>query len=201
MNPTRTDAQQGGSGRVPKLLHLLPILLRRKLLISKRYSRYSSFSRLNSRNIGSRTQGFAGAYAHVYAHAYKGLARHPGEPAEPAVTLSSQWDKRSRRVAAHPGTCWPYHHFIVETAHSPAATPPGPESVEGCAIAPLHVGTVTRQSNIPAAVARSPSAPVRASYQHISKPLHSSFPTRCRKKTEPHTASPVRVFLGFSGAK
>jgi hypothetical protein len=35
--------------------------------------------------------------------------------------------------------------------------------------APLHVETVTRQSNhIPAAGARSPSAPVRAPYQHVA---------------------------------
>jgi hypothetical protein len=139
MNPTRTesDAPQGGSRRGPKLLHLLPILLRRKLLISKRYSRYSRFSRfsrLNNRDICSCTQSSAGTY--------KELVRHAAEPAEPAVTLSSQWDKRSRRVAAHPDTCWAYHRRTIETAHSPTATPPGPESIEDCAIAPLHVGTV-----------------------------------------------------------
>jgi hypothetical protein len=140
MSPTRTrsGALQGGSSCVRKLLHLLPILLYRKLLINKRYSRCSRCSRLINSNICSCRPCPTGAYA----HAYKGLARHPAVPAEPAVSLSSQWDKRSRRVAAHPDTCWAYHRRTIETAHSPTATPPGPESIEDCAIAPLHVGTV-----------------------------------------------------------
>ena len=62
--------------------------------------------------------------------------------------------------------------------------------------APLHVGTVTRQSNhIPAAGARSPSAPVRASYQHISKPLHSSFPISRREQPHPRSAPTGRSWL------
>jgi hypothetical protein len=143
MSPTRTrsGALQGGSSCVRKLLHLLPILLYRKLLINKRYSRCSRCSRLINSNICSCRPCPTGAYA----HAYKGLARHPAVPAEPAVSLSSQWDKRSRRVAAHPDTCWPHHHRTIGEAHSPAATPPGPESVEDCTIAPLHVGTLTRE--------------------------------------------------------
>jgi hypothetical protein len=171
MNPTRTasEAQQGGSGRVSKLLHLLPILLHRKLLISKRYSRYSSFSRLNSRNIRSRTHGFADAYA----HAYKGLARHPAEPAEPAVTLSFQWDKRSRRAAAHPDTCCAYHHRTIETAHSPAATFHDPESVEGCVIAPPHVGTITRK-----VITSLPPAPVPLQHPYERRTSTSLNPFR-----------------------
>jgi hypothetical protein len=137
---TQSRVQQDGSERLPKLLHLLPILLRRKLLINKHYSRCSSFSRLTNTNIWSSAQG-----PEIYAGTYKELARHPAAPAEPAVTLSFQWDKRSRRVAAHPATCWPYHRRTIETTHSPAATPPGPESVEGRAIAPLHVGILTRK--------------------------------------------------------
>jgi hypothetical protein len=42
---------------------------------------------------------------------------------------------------------------------------------------PTRWNGYTQSNHIPAAGARSPSAPVRASYQHISKPLHSSFPT------------------------
>src|SRR6202040_3183230 len=105
--------------------------------INKGYSMYSRFSRLINSNMCSCRPCPAGTY--------KELARQPAAPAEPAVTLSSQWDKRSRRVASHPDTCWAYHHRTIETAHSPAATPPGPESVEDCTIAPLHVGTVTRK--------------------------------------------------------
>jgi hypothetical protein len=138
MSPTRTQsgARQGGMACVPKLLHLLPILLRRKLLISKRYSRYSRFSRLiNSNNICSCRPCPAGTY--------KESARHPAEPAEPAVTLSSQWDKRSKRAAAHPDTCCAYHHRTVEAGHSSLAKLLDPESLERCAIAFLHVGTIT----------------------------------------------------------
>jgi hypothetical protein len=81
MNPVlRTEVS---SGRPPMPLHLLLILLGRKLLISKRYSRDSSYSRLVTTNKSSCTRGSAGAYA----RAYKGLALHPAEPAEPAGIL------------------------------------------------------------------------------------------------------------------
>jgi hypothetical protein len=133
MSLTRT--QEGDGARLCRLLHLLPILLYRKLLIHKRYSRYSSYSsfiRLTNTKLRPCIQPLAGTY--------KELARHPAAPAEPAVTLSSQWDKRSRRAAAHPDTCCAYRHRTIETAHSPAATPLGPESVEGCAIAPYTLG-------------------------------------------------------------
>jgi hypothetical protein len=117
MNPTRPKS---GAQHVcvPKLLHLLLILLYRKLLINKRYSRCSRFSRLINSNICSCRPCPAGTY--------KELARHPAEPAEPAVTLSSQWDKRSRRVAAHPATCWPYHHRTIETAQLTGRDVPRP---------------------------------------------------------------------------
>jgi hypothetical protein len=185
---TQSRVQQDGSERLPKLLHLLPILLRRKLLINKHYSRCSSFSRLTNTNIWSSAQG-----PEIYAGTYKELARHPAAPAEPAVTLSFQWDKRSRRVAAHPATCWPYHHRTIETAHSPAATPPGPESVEGCAIAP-PLPITPKSNHQPAAGVRSSSSPVRAPYYHF---LYPKFPAFSREQTRPKKPSSGLVFINL----
>jgi hypothetical protein len=148
MNPVlRTEVS---SGRPPMPLHLLLILLGRKLLISKRYSRDSSYSRLVTTNKSSCTRGSAGAYA----RAYKGLALHPAEPAEPAGILFSQWDTGRRLAAAHPATCWPNHHFIM-AAHSSFATVPDRiwlilrNSLDGCAIEPLYAATITSKVTPP----------------------------------------------------
>jgi hypothetical protein len=168
MSPTRTQSgAQHGSGRcVPKLLYLLLIVLRRKLLIHKRYSRCSRFS---------------------CAGTYKELARHPAAPAGPAVTLSSQWDKRSRRAAAHPATCWPYHHRAIDAAHSTLVTLPDPASVtlpdpaslQGRTTAPLHVGTVTRK-----VITCLPSAPVPLQHPYERRTSTSLRPlTRTSRRT------------------
>jgi hypothetical protein len=192
MSPTRTQpgAQAAGRSCVPKLLHLLLILLPRKPLINKRYSRYSRYSRLNNRDICSWSQSSAGTY--------KELARHSAEPAEPAVTLSFQWDKRSRRAAAHPDTCCAYHHRTIETAHSPAATFHDPESVEGCVIAPPHVGTITRK-----VITSLPPAPVPLQHPYERRtstslnPFRSNFPTRRWDHLHPCKAPTGRGFVSL----
>jgi hypothetical protein len=159
MNPTRpkSGAQPRRQWVCPQAAAPAAILLRRKLLINKHYSRCSSFSRLINTNIRSCTQGSAGTYAHVY----KELARHPAEPAEPAGILSYQRDRGSKRVAAHPGTCWPYHHFILDTAHSSFARlleriwlVSRKSLDEGCAMEPVHVGTGTSKVTRPFSAVR-----------------------------------------------
>jgi hypothetical protein len=188
MNPTRpkSDARPRRQWVCPQAAASAAILLRRKLLINSHYSRCSSFSRLIDTKIRSCTQGSAGTYGHVYIES----ARHP---AAPAVTLSFQWDKRSRRAAAHPETCCAYHHRTIETAHSPAATPPGPESVEGCAIAPPLPITPKVITSLPRVC-----APVLRPYERRASTSLNPYPkspTSCRDHPHPCSPSAGRGFV------
>jgi hypothetical protein len=166
MNPTRpkSGAQPRRQWVCPQAAAPAAILLRRKLLINKHYSRCSSFSRLINTNIRSCTQGSVGTYAHVY----KELARHPAEPAEPAGILSYQRDRGRRLVATHHATCWPYHHFIIGTAHSSFARlleriwlVSRKSLDEGCAIEPLSAETITSKVTAPLPPVRTPLRPQR----------------------------------------
>jgi hypothetical protein len=86
-----------------------------KSLIHKHCSRYSRLSRfIDDLNVGLCARG--------YAYRYRGLARQPAEPAEPAGIVSSQRFKGSRVVAAPRATCWPYQPYIIAPAHSSPAT-------------------------------------------------------------------------------
>jgi hypothetical protein len=178
MNPTRpkSGAQPRRQWVCPQAAAPAAILLRRKLLINKHYSRCSSFSRLINTNIRSCTQGSAGTYAHVY----KELARHPAEPAEPAGILSYQRDRGRRLVATHHATCWPYHHFVIEAAHSSFARlleriwlVSRKSLDEGCAIEPLSAETITSK------VTRSlPPAPVPLQHPYERRTSTSLNPFR-----------------------
>jgi hypothetical protein len=157
-------------------------------LISKRYSRYSRFSRLiNSNNICSCRPCPAGTY--------KESARHPAEPAEPAVTLSSQWDKRSRRAAAHPDTCCAYH--AIDAAHSSLATLLDPVSIEGRAIAPLHVGTITPKVSLLLPVHTRLRRPHERRTSTSLDPFRRTSPTPRRDPLRPCNAPTGRWFVSL----
>ena len=94
MRTNRSTARGGRGWRRPEPAAPAAQPAAPKSLINKHCSGFSSFSRL----IDDLTM-YSGMWA--YAERYKGLARPPAEPAEPAGIVFSQWVTSSRLVAAH----------------------------------------------------------------------------------------------------
>jgi hypothetical protein len=109
MRTNRSTARGGRGWRRPEPAAPAAQPAAPKSLINKHCSGFSSFSRL----IDDLTM-YSGMWA--YAERYKGLARPPAEPAEPAGIVTSQWVKGSRLVAA---PRYLLHHFTITSLRAP----------------------------------------------------------------------------------